>query len=117
MSFLEELATRKRSLKPAETRVTTCTGAQYVEPRSEIHSNAKQSFSGRPPNLILQPTACSGYVVDEKPDLQVGQVTENLLIGRHTLPGKPEMQTIMSDTLLMLQGQQMQLWIHNSYKT
>lgn len=84
MSFLSDQLTKtKKSLKPTETRVTTVDGIQYIEPRSEIHSNAKQSFSGRPPNLVLRPPSCSGYVIDDKPDLHVGVVTDSVLIGMH----------------------------------
>lgn len=83
MNLSEELANKKKALNPTETKVTTADGFQYVEPSSLIYQNAKQTASGRPPNLVLQPPTCSGYVVDDKPDLHIGEVTENILIGEN----------------------------------
>lgn len=77
------LTSKRKQLKPAETRVTTCEGKQYVESREALHSNIKQSFSGRPPNLVLRPPSCSGFVVDNKPDLHVGVINDHLLIGKY----------------------------------
>ena len=83
MEWLKDsaLTSKRKELKPAETRVTTCEGKQYVESREELHSNAKQSFCGRPPNLVLRPPSCSGFVIDDKPDLHVGAIDDHLLIG------------------------------------
>ena len=83
MEWLKDsaLTSKRKQLKPAETRVTTCEGKQYVESREELHSNAKQSFCGRPPNLVLRPPSCSGFVIDDKPDLNVGAIDDHLLIG------------------------------------
>lgn len=75
MSLLEEIATKKKSLKPTETKVTTADGFQYVETSSHCSS-------GRPPNLVIQRPSCSGYVVDDKPDLHIGEITDNLMIGK-----------------------------------
>lgn len=85
MSFLDELTKTRKMLKPTDTQVTTADGYTYIESHSEIHTNAKQTYSGRPPNLVLRPPSCSGYVIDDKPDLQIGSVMENILLGTQRL--------------------------------
>lgn len=76
-----DLTKKRKQLKPAETRVTTCEGKQYVESREQLHSNVKQIFSGRPPKLVLERTPSPGFVVDDKPDLHIGVIDDHILIG------------------------------------
>lgn len=83
MNLSKELANMRKSLKPTETKITTADGFQYVEPSSLIYQSTEQTIHGRPPNLVLQPATCSGYVVDDKPDLHIGEVTRHILIGEN----------------------------------
>lgn len=88
MSFLDEIAKKKTSLRPTTTVVTTPLGVQYIEPKSddndEVFSTGVKTVGKphhRPPNLILcRPPSC-GYIIDEKPDLQIGVITDHLLLG------------------------------------
>lgn len=70
---------KKSKLKPTTTLVTTCAGVQYTEQLSEM---MRHRHCSRPANLILESSAHPGFVIDTKPDLDIGVVTSNLLIGK-----------------------------------
>lgn len=79
-----ELTRKKQQLRPTTTTITRADGVQYVEPKPEIQSPTQTRQ--RPDNLILNRGAsCAGYVVDERPDLNIGLVTPQIMIGKQTV--------------------------------
>lgn len=60
-----------RKLKPTKTKVTTPSGEHVVEKRTGKGLQATKGDGPKGP----------GYVVDTKPDLQVGLIIPGLLIG------------------------------------
>lgn len=82
MNWLNDtaLTKMKQKLKPADTLITRGDGFQYIEPRS--HKPCKISTQSRPGNLTLNQLPTSpGYVIDDRPDLHIGLISTQLLIG------------------------------------
>lgn len=73
MSFLSEIKGFSRSaLRNTETTVTRADGRQYTEKMDEFGYSRRVSRAS---------TGSAGYVVDFKPDLQVGRILPDLLLG------------------------------------
>lgn len=71
--FSEVRSFSQRKLKKVETKVVTGSGEQLVEKRG-----AKGVQTVRCEPL----TGCTPFVVDTKPDLQIGMIIPGLMIGK-----------------------------------
>lgn len=72
MSFLAEIeAFSRRSLRKTDTNVTREDGRVFIERRDQFGKSTFISTDG----------STAGFVVDVKPDLQVGRILPGLLLG------------------------------------
>jgi len=94
MSFLDQIKSKKISLESVETKVTTESGLIFKEIKSA---------DGFKRQSLLNERTC-GFVVDRKPDLNVGNVLEFLYFGSQDVACDPDILSALHITDILSVG-------------
>lgn len=106
MSFLDQLKSKKKSLESVETKVTTESGIVFKEIKS-ANGFERQS-------LLNERTY--GFVIDGKPDLNVGNVLEFLYFGSQDVACDPDILNSLRITDILSVGVTVPMYKGFKYK-